>query len=77
MTFGIFTAVLALAAGLLYRAKLRRFTGKAPLVTDDMIRRIEEHGRVDVEEDEPLDLRAIREEEDRFFEETWDEPDEM
>ncbi len=76
MSFGILTAMLALAAGLIYRSRLGRVTGRPPL-TDDMIRRIEESGYIDVEDDEPLDMQHIRDEEERFLEETtWDEPDE-
>jgi hypothetical protein len=44
------------------------------VLTDDMIRQIEERGRVEL--DEPLDLGQIQEEEARFWEEHWDDPDE-
>jgi hypothetical protein len=44
------------------------------VLTDDMIRQIEERGRVEL--DEPLDLDQIQEEEARFWEEHWDDPDE-
>ncbi len=74
--FGILTALLAVTGGLIYRTRLGRMgTRKRPL-TDDMIRRIEEQGRLDVEDHEALDMQHIREEEERFLEETWDEPDE-
>ena len=77
LTFGILTALLALAGGLLYRSRLSQAGGGKRVLTDDMIRRIEEDGAVQFEDDdEPLDLRAIREEEERFLEDTWDEPDE-
>lgn len=66
--------MLALMAGLIYRTRLGRLTGRSP-VTDDMIRRIEEDGAIDVEDD-ALDMQLIRREEERFLEETWDEPDE-
>ena len=39
-----------------------------------MIRRIEEQGSIEM--DEPLDFDHIREEEERFLNETWDLPDE-
>jgi hypothetical protein len=67
--------MLALMAGLIYRTRLGRYSGRGPRLTDDMIRRIEEQGAIDVEDDE-LDMRHIRQEEERFLEETWDEPDE-
>jgi hypothetical protein len=67
-------ALLAAVAGLLYRARLRAYRRGSSL-SDDHIRSIETHGRVEV--DEPLDLDEIRREERRFLEETaWDEPDE-
>ena len=71
-------ALLALAGGLIYRTRLGRAGGGSRALTDDMIRSIEEHGIVQFGDDdnEPLDLRAIREEEERFLNETWDEPDE-
>lgn len=70
-------ALLALAGGILVRrrigaARRRRTDG----LTDEMIRRIEREGRLRREEPEPLDLDEIREEEDAFWEQTWDEPEE-
>ena len=67
--------MLALAGGLIYRTRLGRMGGRREPLTDDMIRRIEEHGAIDVDDD-ALDLHHIRREEERFLEETWDEPDE-
>lgn len=75
MAFGVLTALLALAGGLIYRSRLGRMGGRNESLTDDMIRRIEEHGALDVDDD-ALDMHHIRQEEERFFEETWDEPDE-
>lgn len=73
--FGFLLAALALVAGVLY---LRRFAPVAgePRLTDDMVRKIEEDGWLPVEEAEPLDLEEINEEEERFWSETWDEPEE-
>ncbi len=46
-------------------------------MTDDDVRQIEQHGwLVREEEDEPLDLEEIREAEKRFWEPTWDRPEE-
>ncbi len=68
-------AALAAAAGFVFtRDLLRRRRGRGTGVTDDVLRQIEEQGRVEV--DEPLDLEEIRDEEDRFWGEPWDEPDE-
>jgi hypothetical protein len=73
---GILMALLALAAGFLYRRRLRRFGEEEGVhLSDDMIRQIEERGRVEM--DEPLDWDEIRQEEEQFWEETWDEPEEL
>lgn len=69
-------AVLVAVTGILYRRRLgalRRRDGS--VLTDDMVRRIEEHGSVEAEE--PLNWEEIRAEEERFWEESWDEPEEM
>jgi hypothetical protein len=68
-------AVLAIIGGLigLRRKRGARMADDSNL-TDEMIRAIEERGRVEV--DEPLDFEAIEDEESRFWEETWDEPEE-
>lgn len=69
--------MLALAAGLLYRARWLRGVPDVTSsgLTDDMVRQIEETGYIDV--DEPLDLQEIQDEETRFWEEApWEEPDE-
>ena len=65
-------ALLVAGAGLLARRRMARV--KAGL-SDDAIRAIEAHGRVEVEE--PLDLDEARDEEERFWSETWDEPEPM
>lgn len=70
-------ALVVVAAALRIRHRLRRGRGSDSL-TDDMVRRIEREGRVRWEEGEAreaLDLEAIRKEEDRFWEQSWDEPE--
>ena len=47
-----------------------------PVVDDDAVKAILETGRLVTEEEEPLDLREIEEEERRFWSERWDEPEE-
>lgn len=75
MYAGLLLALMALIGGLLYRSRLSRVTGGGETpVTDDVVRQIVETGRVEI--DEPLDLDEIQEEEARFWEEQWDEPDE-
>lgn len=70
-----FLAFLVLVAGLAYRLRIheevrRRGTG----LSDEQVRRIEEAGRLDVD-DEPLDMDEIERAEDEFWEESWDEPE--
>lgn len=48
---------------------------RRPPVTDDLIRRIERGDVVSIEEDEPLDLDDIRDEEERFWDD-WDDAEE-
>lgn len=69
--------VLALAAGIAVRLRIRRKTarGEGPEVDEETVRRIEQEGRVETDEREPLDRDRIRREEDRFWSETWDRPE--
>ena len=69
-------ALLAIAGGLLARRRLRRDRGPTP-VTDELVRQIEDSGRIETTEPEPLDLGEIGAEEDAFWEQTWDEPEEI
>jgi hypothetical protein len=74
--FGIVAALLAIAAGLLYRHRLETVGSEdTSTLDDDLIRQIEAEGWVELEE--PLDLDHIREQEQRFWEESWDEPEEL
>ncbi len=70
----LFAAGAALVVGAWWvgRRRLARLRGDAR-VTDDTIRRIENTGRV--EADESLDLQEAAEEEERFWDESWDEPE--
>lgn len=70
--FFLLLALLVVVAGILARRRVRRARPDRAL-TDDMVRRIEEEGRLRREEE--LDLEEVREEEDRFWEQTWDEPE--
>jgi hypothetical protein len=75
VAFGLLATLLAIAGGLIYRTRLGRMSSRRRQLSDDMIRRIEEFGSIDMD-DEGLDMQHIREEEERFLEETWDEPEE-
>ena len=48
-----------------------------PRIDQDDIRRIEEEGSLLTDDPEPLDLEQIGREEDDFWRETWDEPEEL
>lgn len=76
MTAGLFIAlaVLVAVAGWRRRRRLRAQTRTG--VTDDIVRQIETLGRVDAEDVDPLDLEGARAEEDEFWAQTWDEPEE-
>lgn len=67
----IFSGILALLAFVgwaRYRRKVRRATRHLSTeLSDDLIRRIEAQGRIYYDPDEPLDLKRIREEEERFW----------
>jgi hypothetical protein len=69
-------AGVVVIAGALARQRVRRTVeGKRPVVSDEVLRRILEEGAVSPEEEEPLDEDAARDAEDRFWDETWDEPE--
>ncbi len=76
MTGYIFVAlaVLVAVAGWRRRSQLRHLTRSG--VTDEIVQRIETVGRVDAEDVEPVDLELARAEEDEFWAQTWDEPEE-
>ena len=67
-------AFLAAAAVIVSRRRIRDYFDGRSHLDDDMIRRIEQDGSIDIED--PLDLEHVREEEERFWSETWDVPEE-
>ena len=67
-------AFLAAAAVVVNRRRIREYFDGRGHLDDDMIRRIEQDGSIDIED--PLDLEQVREEEERFWSETWDVPEE-
>lgn len=64
-------ALLVAVAGLGYRRQIEQV--KRDGLTEGAIRQIEASGRIDM--DDPLDLDEAAEEEERFWEESWDEPE--
>lgn len=76
--FWVGLAVLAFAAGVSLRVRLRdELDSSKPVVDDDAIRAILNTGRLATDEDGPLEAQEIDEEERRFWSETWDEPEEL
>ena len=76
--FWFFLGALVGYAWISMRRKLKRsIEVPSPRIEQDDIRRIEEEGVFLTDDPEPLDLKQIRKEEDEFWEETWDEPEEL
>ena len=70
-------AILTLLAGLAIRWRFLRRTGRlGSLLSDDDIERIVATGTLKLDDD-PLDLDEVREAEERFWSETWDEAEEV
>jgi hypothetical protein len=74
----LWLALTALIVTTAVRLHLRRkeLTASPLRVDDAAIHAILEQGELTVDEDEPLDLLEIDESEERFWSESWDEPDE-
>ena len=75
--FWIVLAGLLVAAGFSVHQRRRdALASPPPRLDDEAVRRILETGQLAVDEDEPLDLAEIEEEEERFWSESWEEPEE-
>ncbi len=67
-------AALVVVGGLLFRGRLRRTVdGRDPMTDDPLLREILAESDADIPEDPPLDEDAIREAEDDFWSESWDQ----
>ncbi len=79
-TFALLAAFLVgmvVASGVLLRLRLRERLGRrTPVVDDDAVRAILHEGVLRTDEDPPLDLDEIDDEERRFWDERWDEAEE-
>ena len=76
--FWVGLAILAFAAGASLRVRLRdEVDSGSPVVDDDALRAILETGVLKADDDEPLDMGDIDDEERRFWGESWDEPEEL
>ncbi len=73
-----FLGALVAYAWFSMRLKLKRsIEVSPPRLDEDDVRRIEEQGALHTDDPEPLDLNQINREEDEFWKETWDEPEEL
>lgn len=73
--FWIILAGLAIMAGVRFLHRLRDAADtERPRLTDEDIRRLEEGGSIEF--DPPTDPDEIAAAEERFWNESWDEPDE-
>jgi len=69
-------ATLMVGAALRVHVRRKELTASPLRVDDAAIHAILERGELTVDEDEPLDLVEIDEREERFWSESWDEPEE-
>ena len=70
--------ILVMAAALrMYMRRKELFSPDVPVLDENAIQTILEIGEISTDEDEPLDLEEIDEEEERFWRESWDEPEEL
>jgi len=72
----VLSALVATAAVRLHVRRRELVASRLPTVDDAAILAILETGRLSVDEDDPLDLTEIDESEERFWSESWDEPEE-
>jgi len=70
------TCLIVVSAVRLHMRHRELTASSIPRVDDDAIQAILETGELTIDEDEPLDLHEIDESEERFWSESWDEPDE-
>ena len=70
--------ILVMAAALrMYMRRKELFSSDVPVLDENAIQTILEIGEISTDEDEPLDLEEIDEEEERFWRESWEEPEEL
>ena len=72
----LFVALAALVPVAGWRVRHRLHRQARSKVTDEIVQQIETLGRVDAEDVEPLDMERVQGEEDEFWAQTWDEPEE-
>ena len=74
--FGFGLGVMVISARVSLRLRRsRQVEEKTQILDDQAVDRIIRQGKISINED-VLDLKAIENEEERFWSETWDEPEE-
>jgi hypothetical protein len=68
----------AAIVGVRFRRRIAEARGGGhPRIDDEALRRIIEEGRLTMDEEEPLDLEEAARAEAEFWEEDWEEPEEL
>ena len=77
LTLLILALLIAASAVMLARRRRLKVSPPEGWLTDDMIGQIIEHGTLSARQvpEEALDLEEIAREEERFWSESWEEPD--
>jgi hypothetical protein len=73
----VLSTLMVVAALRLHTRRRDTLASRLPRIDDAAIRAIVETGELRTDEDEPLDLREIDQSEERFWSETWEEPEEF
>ena len=75
--WGIVALVVAIAGiHRLARVRSLRASARLPRIDDEALERIIRTGRIETDDEDPLDLNAAACAEEEFWEESWDEPEE-
>ena len=75
--WGIVAMVVAIAGiHRLVRVLSLRASSRLPRIDDEALERIIRTGRIETDDEEPLDLNAAARAEEEFWGESWDEPEE-
>jgi hypothetical protein len=72
----VLSTLMVAAAVRLHVRRRDLLASPLPRVDDTAVQTILETGELRTEEDEPLDLTEIDQREERFWSETWEEPEE-
>ena len=72
----VIAVAVVIAGALTRRTILRTVRGEEPIITDEVLRRVLEEGSVEhPDSEDSLDEEQIRQAEDEFWSESWDDPE--